>query len=128
MADKGILQIKDILNDYTDDIQEGISRAAQEVARDDVKALKQANTYKVRSGNYNKSWTVKTTRGANTISCIVHNKDHYQLTHLLEYGHQIRRNGTKVGDARAFPHIAPVEKMSNESFERKVEEVIRNGG
>ena len=128
MADKGILQINDILKDYTDDIQEGISRVAQEVAKDDVKALKQANTYKVRSGNYNKSWTVTTSRGMNTISCIVHNKDHYQLTHLLEWGHQIKRNGTKVGNAKAYPHIAPVEKISNETFERKVEEVIRNGG
>lgn len=128
MAIKGILQINDILNDYTDEIQEGISRVAQEVAREDVKALKEANTYKVRSGDYNKSWTISKTKGVNTIRCIVHNKKHYRLTHLLEYGHQIKRNGTRVGSAKAFPHIAPVEKKSNENYERKVEEVIRNGG
>lgn len=128
MANKGILQINDILNDYTDEIQEGISRVAQEVAREDVKTLKEANTYKVRSGDYNKSWTTTTKKSQYSISCIVHNKKHYRLTHLLEYGHQIKRNGTRVGSAKAFPHIAPVEKISNETFERKVEEVIRNGG
>lgn len=129
MAVEGILQINEILNDYKDDIQQGISNIAQEVAKEDVNKLKNTTTtYKVRSGDYNKGWSVKTTRGMNTISCIVHNKDQYQLTHLLEYGHQIKRNGTKVGDAKAYPHIEPVEKQSNEQYTRKVESLIRNGG
>lgn len=128
MAQEGILQINEILNDYTDDIQKGISDIAVEVAKEDVNKLRNANTYKVRSGKYNRGWTSKTTKGMNSISCIVHNKDNYQLTHLLEFGHQIKRNGTRVGSAKAFPHIAPVEKQSNEDYTKKVESLIRNGG
>ena len=129
MALEGILQINEILNDYKDDIQQGISNIAQEVAKEDVNKLKNTTTtYKVRSGKYNKGWSVKTTRGMNSISCVVHNKDQYQLTHLLEYGHQIKRNGTKVGDAKAYKHIEPVEKQSNEKYSREVESLIRNGG
>lgn len=131
---EGILEINEILNDYCDDIQNGISKIAQEVAKEDVNNLRNQNLaeapqYQVRSGEYNRGWTIKTTRGMNHISCIVHNKDHYQLTHLLEKGHNlIGRDGTSKGRTRAFPHIAPVEKKSNEIFKRKVEDLIRNGG
>ena len=55
MATKGILDIKDILNEYSTDIQEGIEEIAQRVAKEDVNKLKHTtNTYKVRSGKYNK--------------------------------------------------------------------------
>lgn len=130
MATKGILDINDILNDYSDDIQVGISEIAQRIAKEDSNKLKHTtNTYQVRSGKYNKGWTVKTTKGQNTISCIVHNKDNYQLTHLLEKGHDIvDRHGNKKGHAKAFPHIAPVEEYSNKQFELEVQNLIRNGG
>lgn len=128
MANSGILKINDILKDYSEEVQEGIVKIAQEVAKEDVQTLRNTrDTYKVRSGKYNKGWTVKTTKGRNTISCIVHNKDQYQLTHLLEKGHTIKRNGTVKGNAKAYPHIAPVEETSNKTFERRVEELIKNG-
>ena len=128
MANSGILKINDILKDYSEEVQEGIVKIAQEVAKEDVQTLRNTrDTYKVRSGKYNKGWTVKTTKGRNTISCIIHNKDQYQLTHLLEKGHTIKRNGTVKGNAKAYPHIAPVEETSNKTFERRVEELIKNG-
>lgn len=129
MADS-ILDVKDILNEYSRDIQEGIVKVAQSAAKEDVRKLKDIrNTYKVRSGKYNKGWTVKTEKGRNTISCIVHNKDNYQLTHLLERGHRIiGRNGSVVGQSKAFPHIAPVEEMSNREYEQEVARLIENGG
>lgn len=130
MANKGILQIEDILNEYSSDIQEGIVKIAQDVAKEDARKLRDTkNTYTVRSGKYNKGWTVKTEKGLNSISCIVHNKDNYQLTHLLEKGHKIiGRDGTVKGMAKAFPHIAPVEKESNRVYELEVENLIKNGG
>lgn len=130
MAVQGILDIKDILNEYSDDIQTGIENIAKQVAKDDVKKLKNTrNTYKVRSGAYNKGWTYKNEKkGKYSFNYVVHNKDHYQLTHLLEKGHKIKRNGTIVGDARAFPHIAPVEEESNKSYTLEVENLIKNGG
>lgn len=130
MAVEGILQIKDILDEYTEDIQKGIEECAKQVAKEDVDKLKATkNTYKVRSGKYNRGWTSKKESKRGQITYIVHNKDHYQLTHLLEKGHKIiGRNGTVKGYAKAYPHIAPVEEYSNSTFEKKVEEVIRSGG
>lgn len=130
MAVKGILQINDILNEYSRDIQNGIEDIAKDVAKDDAKKLRDTrNTYKVRSGNYNKGWTVKTEKGRMSIQCIVHNKDNYQLTHLLEKGHRIiGRDGSVKGQTKAFPHIAPVEQESNKEYEQRVENLIKNGG
>lgn len=126
MAKDGILQINDILNDYSEDIQRGIEEIAKQVAKEDVDKLKATkNTYKVRSGKYNRGWTSKREKTRGQITYIVHNKDHYQLTHLLEKGHRIiGRDGSVKGHAKAYPHIAPVEEESNRTFERKVEELI----
>lgn len=131
MAVEGILKINDILNEYSEDIQTGIEEIAKEVAKEDVDKLKNTrSTYKVRSGKYNRGWTYKNDKkGKYSFNYVVHNKDHYQLTHLLEKGHRIvGRNGSIVGHAKAYPHIAPVEETSNTTFERKVEQLIKNGG
>lgn len=131
MATKGILDVKDILNEYSTDIQEGIERIAKEVAKEDVNKLKNTtNTYKVRSGKYNKGWTsTNVDKSRYSFNYVVHNKTDYQLTHLLEKGHRIiGRDGTVKGQARAFPHIAPVEEVSNKTFETEVQNLIKNGG
>ena len=47
----------------------------------------------------------------------VFNKKHYQLTHLLEYGHQ-SRNGGRV---RAFSHIAPVNEQIGDMIAGMIE-------
>lgn len=131
MATKGILDIKDILDDYSTEIQEGIEEIAKQTAKEDVNKLKHTtNTYKVRSGKYNKGWTYTNTLKAKySFNYVVHNKDNYQLTHLLEKGHRIiGRDGTIKGQAKAFPHIAPVEEISNKTYETQVENLIKNGG
>jgi len=125
-----LLDIKEILNDYTNDIQEAITKEAQRVAKEGAKDLQNTrNTYQVRTGKYNRGWTVKTTKGRNFVECIIHNKDHYQLTHLLERGHDIvDRNGHHKGRVRAYKHIEPVDKKRTREYERNVEQIIRNGG
>ena len=87
------------------------------------------NTYKVRTGKYNKGWRVKTEKGRGYVNCIIHNATNYQLTHLLENGHRIvGRDGRIKGNAKKFIHIKPVEEKSVKMFERNVEQIIRNGG
>ena len=120
-----ILNIKDILNDYSIDVQEGIEEAAKEVSKKGANKLKTTkNVYTVRTGKYNKGWRVKTEKGRGYINCTIHNSTDWQLTHLLENGH-ITRNGSKT---RSFVHIAPVEKECINEYEKEVEKVIKNGG
>ena len=49
-------------------------------------------------------------KGFGTVEAVIHNKTDYQLTHLLEHGHDIivSRNGKKmkVGHVNGKAHIA----------------------
>ncbi len=110
-------------------VMEGLleyAELATDVMKDCVK--KAGNTVKketqagapVRTGKYKKSWAVKRQREtSNTLEVVVHSRNRYQLTHLLEKGHA-KRGGGRV---RAIPHIAPAE----EKGVRELEEGIKRG-
>ena len=110
-------------------VMEGLleyAELAADVMKDCVK--KAGNTVKketqagapVRTGKYKKSWAVKRQREtSNTLEVVVHSRDRYQLTHLLEKGHA-KRGGGRV---RAIPHIAPAEEKGI----RELEEGIKRG-
>lgn len=60
---------------------------------------------------------------------VVYVKDpDYRLTHLLEKGHAIVRNGERVGKARAFPHWADAENFAAERLEELIRRGIERGG
>lgn len=122
MPKNGVLDITEILNEYSTDIQEAITEEAQSVAKQGISTLKATSPKK--TGDYRKGWRVKTTKGQGFVECIIHNATDYQLTHLLEKPHLLR-NGS-----RSTPqvHIAPVEQDCIGKFENNVEKIIQNGG
>lgn len=122
MASKGILEINDILEDYSRDIQEGITENAIQIAKKGASDLRKNSPKK--TGDYRKGWRVKTTKGFGFVDCIIHNATDYQLTHLLEKPHATRNGGQTTPKV----HIAPVEQECVKEYESKVEDVIKNGG
>lgn len=122
MAKDSILDIKDILNEYSTDIQENIVEVAQKVAKKGAEQLK--STSPKRTGAYRKGWRTKTTIRKGEVESVIYNTTNWQLTHLLEKSHLLR-NGK-----RSTPkvHIAPVEQQCIKEYEREVEKVIKNGG
>jgi len=124
MIKENLLEINALLKEYTEEIQEGISNKAVEIADECVNKLKKTKgTYTIRTGEYNKSWTKNVTKGSNFVNVKIHNKKHYRLTHLLENGH-ITRNGKRT---KAFPHIAPVDDYGSKKYKKEVEDLIQNG-
>lgn len=124
MADRRV-----IMDQMADAVMDGLleyAELATDVMKDCVK--KAGNTVKketqanapVKSKRYQKSWAVKKQKeSSNALEVVVHSRNRYQLTHLLEKGHA-KRGGGRV---RAIPHIAQAEEKGI----RELEEGIRRG-
>lgn len=113
-----ILDIKEILTEYSRDIQEAIGEEAIKIGKNGANELK--HTSPKKSGKYAKGWTSKVVKSFEGINVTIYNQKAYQLTHLLEYSH-VLRNGTK---STPITHIYPVEQKSIKDFENKVEQII----
>ena len=119
--------IEEILNKYGEDVGLVLSSAIDEVSAEAVTELRSVNRFAPGgnpSGDYSRDWDdmdsyYKTGRFEK--KKIVYNRSHYQLTHLLEFGHALVRGGRKVGEVRAYPHIAEVNDRVQETLIRKVE-------
>ena len=110
--------IMDGLMEYAE-LAVDVMKGCVKKAGDTVKKETQAGA-PVRTGKYKKSWAVKRQREtSNTLEVVVHSRNRYQLTHLLEKGHA-KRGGGRV---KAVPHIAPAE----EKGVRELEEGIKRG-
>lgn len=108
------------LQNYSDEINEAVKVDIKEVAKETAKQLK--TTSPKRYGNYAKSWgTTPTVKGKHAYKETVHNKKHYRLTHLLEFGHAFKNGGR----ARAFPHIKPAEDQAIKELEKRITETIQ---
>ena len=118
------MDIVTILDDYSKDIYEGVEQASIEVAKEGASKLKK--TSPKRTGKYRRSWKVKKEKGMYEFSNIIYNQE-WQLTHLLEKGHAIKRNGTVRGEARAKVHIRPVEQECVNEYLQDVTNIIKKG-
>lgn len=127
MAIKGSVQelsklIVQGVTDYTDEVSKEIKKESKKIATRAAQELKTAGSFKDRRGKYRKGWRVKSVKGEGDV---VHNLTDYQLTHLLEKGHALRRGGRSLGHVSARVHIAPVEERAVEDFEKAVERAIK---
>lgn len=109
---------------YTLEVAEGVKEAADLTAKELLESTR-ADAPK-RKGRYRRAIAIKTTRENDfqKVNVWYVKKPYYRLAHLLEKGH-IKRNG---GRTRAFPHIERNAETAIENFNKRVEEVIKNGG
>ena len=115
--------ISETLQQYSDAVIGGIKKA-KDITAKECKENLEADSPVGATGKYKKGWKVTVTADTPLEKhTVIHNKQ-AGLTHLLENGHATRNGGR----TRAFPHIKPNEEKANEAFEKRVEEVIRNGG
>jgi len=111
--------IMDTLLDYADAATEDVKQAVKETAdsvRDEIRQNAPRNT-----GDYAKSWAAKKQKeSSSALSLVVHSRNRYQLTHLLEFGHA-KRGGGRVS---AQPHIAQAEEHGIERLEENIRKAL----
>lgn len=118
--------IRKEIESMNQEVIEKCNTAAERAASDGVRQLKasspvRADGYnrKYPPGSYAKSWKKK--KESNVLGVqgyTIYNANHYQLTHLLEFGHIIAGTGRR---SKAFPHISTVNDSVSQQFIREVE-------
>lgn len=122
--------ISKLLETYGQDVHEVLydgMKTASDLAVQKLQAVNRFSPNGHPTGAYSKDWT-KTEQQTSRLSkqIVVHNEDHYRLTHLLENGHALKRGGRTYGSVPAYPHIYPVEQEVIKVFEDDVIERLLN--
>lgn len=112
--------IQQMLHEIPQKVDNVIDEAAEKVAKEAVKTLRATSPKRPGGGRYAKGWATKKVGK----QIVIHNKTDYQLTHLLENGHDIVSHGRKVGHYGGQKHIAPVEQEVIENMTKEVEKGI----
>lgn len=109
------------LEKYSKMVTEEVEEAKQVTAKELKQAIQQKSPVRdaAGGGDYKKGWRVKKDK-ANK-SFIVHNKDRYQLTHLLEHGHAKRNGGRVNGQV----HIRPQEEAAIRDYLERIEKAVK---
>lgn len=114
-------QLEKLLDEYGLEAEKDIYQAFEQVGKETVDKLK--HTSPSKSGEYAKGWRFKWIRErGKVIEGVVHNTTHYQLTHLLENGHDVYNSfaGGVVGRANGKPHILPAENWAQYELDKEL--------
>ena len=106
------------LENYSTEAIRDTKQAVEETAQE---CLEEISQNAPGDGKYKKSWKKKQARLTATESEITVYSTKYQLTHLLEYGHEKWLWGNYTGDrVRAFPHIRPAEEKAKQKLVERI--------
>ena len=115
-------EIADRISQYNDEVEEEIQEEIRDTAKKTRNEIRE--NAPERTGEYKQGWSFrKTGRGAN-YKYTVYNREHWQLTHLLEYGHAAR-DGSRVP---AYPHVEPAVKQYVEPITERIEQILKRAG
>ena len=127
MAYSSLIDIEEILGEYSKELDDALYEEAKEIAKDGVSKLKQTSPINKNNtsnrGRYRKGWKMEITKGFGTVEAEIYNKTDYQLTHLLEKPHLKRNGGITIPQV----HIKPVEEQCIKDFEEKITRKIEAG-
>lgn len=124
-------EIKDILGEYSKDIDNELYEEAKAIAKQGVQELKRTSpinkTKTSGKGRYRRGWRMEIDHGFGEVEAVIYNATDYQLTHLLERPHVIRNKYGTWGTSKPQVHIKPVEEQCVKEFEDKVTRKIEGG-
>lgn len=90
----------------------------------DIVKDKASQKLKQHRGRYVRGWTTRSEKFGKTGSgVVVYNETDWQLTHLLENGHEIVNARDGTGWASAHPHIDPAYRSIKNKYIKAVENI-----
>lgn len=120
MANQSVAsQLYEILDGVLEDVKETYDKQSKKVAKETVQELK--NTSPKKTGSYAKGWTVKSSNG----ELVVYNKTDWQLTHLLEDGHEVVNKKGRYGRTNGIKHIRPARDKAESELLIRISEGLK---
>ena len=114
--------VEALLAEFGEEVYDAVNTSVDEVTEEATDKLRAINHWaNTGTGAYAGSWTNDKIRKSRVSTAkVVHNEEHYRLTHLLENGHVIRNGtGRTFGRTGKYPHIAPVNDWANEELPKR---------
>lgn len=112
--------IKDILDEYSDQVYENLEEITQRIGKKGVEAVRNSSKEAFNGKVYASGWGMTVEKNRLYTSVIIHNKKQAGLAHLLEHGH-VKANGTgRYGQWDGVEHLLPVEEKLVDEFESEV--------
>ena len=114
-------EISKMLTEYVDNVEEIVEEETDNLIKE--AKLDLVSKSPKDKGDYARSWTItqKKYKGLHVYSRVIHTKDHYRLTHLLEFGHHAK-DGSWVP---AQPHIRSTEQKYKQQLSSNIERRIK---
>lgn len=112
-------ELKDVLNNFTNEVADATKKAARETAS--LCAAELRKTAPKRTGEYAKGWRSKQD-SRSPVGCVVYNNTKPSLTFLLEYGHATVGGAERKG---ARPHIKAAETKYVQEYIEKVKGILK---
>lgn len=112
-------------------IQEAINQTIDEIGKELSKKLRDTSPPKPgskRARKYAKGWRYRASKlqSDGSFSAVVYNARYGWLTHLLEYGHPVRKKDGSVRWVEGQPHIGPADEWCKTEGVAKLQRAIQN--
>lgn len=111
-----------LLEEFGAEVASVTETVSYDVAQQAKSKLRQksAGDFSNITGSYRRGWRAELRKYNYGVTATVYNKTDYRLTHLLEFGHEVKNKPNQtapVGKAKPHPHIADVNDWAIEQFE-----------
>lgn len=115
------------LETYSNEVAVASKKAVEQTAKECKEDISQHAPHSKgkNGGKYAGSWRTKQAYLSSTESRITVYSTRYQLTHLLEYGHEKWLWGNYTGQrVKAIPHIRPAEERAEQRLVERIKRAL----
>lgn len=115
-VDALLQEVGGTLEEWAGKVTEGVKKDVSRTAKECLNEIRDKSPEKY--GSYKMGWRIKRAYESDAaLRVVIHNKTDYQLTHLLEHGHEMPGDQP---DSRSIPHIRPAEQAAERMLKKRI--------